>query len=268
MATFVAPKHKSTKKFFWAITSQIESFLSGYLRISLSNQSSFPESIKLLVAKFACNLFIDSKILRFNEIDPFLSLLSNQFNDNKLHFKLLHRGSDNNFNVKLLRDDIFNKYTEYIILISTSHGNTFGIYNNFKKINNNNQNQSHPYYHYGFEFVVNSPNHYLPKLFAPRTNERLYYQSCWGRFESNFTYIRSKNCFIALPEQDLTSNDSFCVGNVGFHANNLCGGIDSSHFMNHQAFKFKIIDYEIFEILSPTNYQTNIDMKPRHFLTF
>ena len=96
------------------------------------------------------------------------------------------------------------------ILISSSHGNTFGIYHNFTKFSNFNKNQSHSFYHHGFEFVINSPNHYLPKLFAPKTNERLYFQNGWGRVEHNFTYIRSKNCFIALTYfESLVFNNSY-----------------------------------------------------------
>lgn len=244
MATFIPSKHKSTKKFFWAITSQTESFLSGYLRLIIS-LISYPESIKLLIAKFSCNMFIDSKILKFNEIDPFLSLLSNQWSNNKLHFELLHRGSDNKFDVKLLKTQIFDKYNEYIFLIESDRGNTFGIYNNFKTSSINNQ---YEFNHYGFEFVINSQTHYLPKLFPPRRSEAFYYRSGWGQFQGNFIFIRSKNCYIALPQQQVIYNDSLCIGHTGFNANQLCGGIDSTHFMNHQAFRFKVIEYEVYKI--------------------
>eukprot|EP01084_Bolivina_argentea_P091863 165328_1 len=246
MTALLPSRHKSTKKFFWAITSQTECFICGYFRIFLDNSTmnQFPESIKLLVAKFSSDVFIDSKILKFNEIDLFLSLLSNQWNNKKLFLNLIHRGSDNNFDINELFDTLNdNECNEYIIILETNHGSVFGIYNKFdasKKSSSSIVDRITG--HKGFEFVLRAKHLYLPKIY-PSNSSVSYLNRYIG---VNIGDITSKNCSIKFCNNPQLNDNNLCIGIAGFNANKLCGGFSSTRYMTYQAFKFRVIDYELF----------------------
>ena len=228
MSHFGTKKHKSTKKFFWAITTQTELFVSGYVREF--SEPTTPDSIKLLISKFSSTLFIDTKILKFSEIDSMLSLLSNQWNNMNLHLTLLHRGSENNFNIKHLVTEILEELDEFIVLFHTNHGHVFGIYKRYETTSSDEK---------GYEFVIRSKNHYLPKVFGAKGKHRKNWIGYGGD-----TAIQSQNCFIVFPQND--AFNALCAGRTGFSANQLCGGNDSKLCLCHFAFQFDVLEYEVF----------------------
>ena len=223
MAHFIAKKHKSTKKFFWAITTQTELFVTGYLRESFKHIFTNSVDIILLISKFSSALFIDTKILNFSEIDPMLSLLSNQFGNTNIHLTLLHRGSENKFDTKRLVTEILDELDEFIILFETNHGHVFGIYISEKER--------------GWEFVIRSKTHYLPKVFAANKKRMIWV------FDNDIGFT-SENCCILFPDNDVAN--VLCVGRSGFRTNQLCGGNDSKLYLSHFSFQFEALEYEVF----------------------
>eukprot|EP01083_Nonionella_stella_P300058 1022401_1 len=225
MPSFLPSKHKSTKKFFWAITSQTECVVSGFVRRCISinhKEMTRCEQVKLLIAKFAATTFVDSKILKFSEIDSFLSLLSNQFDNEKLFFHLAHRGSDHAFDIKRLRSQLLGLYDNYVLLLETNHGSVFGVCD------------------HRFDFVLRAKDLYLPKIYV-RSRRNSYIRDYRNEFQ-----IKSTNCMLKICEYPHLKDDNLCVGVSGFNANRLCGGLDGTFYNGHQGFRFRVIDYELF----------------------
>ena len=247
------------------VTSQAADFLiHGYIREN-SIDRSIPLDVKNLITTFVATIFA-SKILTVKEQINFIDLLSQDRIKNIYcrTFKLLYRGSENDFRCKKfhkLCDDYFPTF----IIILTEFGNVFGGYTEVSwRANTNYTKQEYTEDENSFLFLIRSNDEEIqksavPKIFKCLNASKATYQSSkngpiFGDGPDLCIIDKCDKEYIFKYDEEHIEQMSYIyddkengINTFDYHGNILCGG-NAGPKKNDQTMFFRVIEYEVFQL--------------------
>ena len=229
--------------------SRIQLIVWYYIRTEYEDQFdkvNMPMPLKYLITNFSKKV-IQSKILTMNEDNKFIKALSTKLpNIDKNKFKLLFRGSQHGF-LSSKFHELCDNHGPTLVIIQSNYGHVFGGYTS-KKWSSISQYVKDVD---AFLFVLRSsnPSQETPELFESEQPE--YAMNKYSYYSRSFG--DGANIFIDDKCDKSDTNYSynfFCVFINKLTGNTLCGGNNKFIITKPVSYHFKVIEYEVFEMIS------------------